>query len=492
MRSTRILLGGLVAVGLFAGCVIQQAKMPTSQIEYDRMARADRERFPPRTIFDYNLQRALNKDLSPAKRVDSLRVVTSLEVNAPELEYQLALVLGDPTAGPELRKVALEFLLGRDHPGLAEYVVKLLPRLKSHSSLRDRILDWLIKHPQPQVLAEIVKLWAAEPSVTGPNEPRFRRIVETMTNKYWDDALLDSINSPVFFARGSALELLASRAPLSLVRLRISRTEAKTDAFKAMQDVLKRFDYLPTTATELLQTAWVYTQRPGLLSDAGRLARGWEESSAYRFNIRDTHILSRLAKDPLRPSWRPSKLIGHLTRIFGASPHVRHTPSARGAVDDYTEDFAQQVDALTMTDLWNLYLLREMLGRERVQMALRITANRDRADKSGAWGGLIFYQNGQAEAMLYPFSPRGGQNDLIYSPGRRAVIDGRDALCRFNCHFEKADNTKRAGPGPEEIRDAMLRNYYGLIITSVNKEVFCAHYYNPDGLVVSMGTFRFR
>ena len=65
-------------------------------------------------------------------------------------------------------------------------------------------------------------------------------------------------------------------------------------------------------------------------------------------------------------------------------------------------------------------------------------------------------------------------------------------MCRFNCHFEKADNTKRAGPGPEEIRDAMLRNYYGLIITSVNEKVFCAHYYNPDGLVVSMGTFRFR
>jgi len=492
MRLKSSLPCGALLVLLLAGCAPQRSSIPTSISEYGRMGRTDRERFPRRTIVDYNLQRAMNPDISPLERVESLRLVLQLQPNDPQSEYQMATILGDPSSVPQLRKMALEYLLARDHPGLAEYVVRLLPQLKTDSPLRDRIIDWLIKHPQPSVLAEVVKLWAAEPSTTGPNEPRFRRMVETMTGKTWQQALLDAINTPEFFARGSAIEILTHREPPSSVRLWLSRMQPRTVAIQALQTFLERFDYVPQTASQLLHVAWLYGRHKDLLPDAARLARQWRDAYGYRFDVRDTHLLSRLQRDPLRVKLTREQLISHLSRVLSAAPHVRHTPSVKGAVDDYREGFDAQLPELSVVDLWNIYLIREMLGRARIQMALRITAERDREDRQGAWGGLIFYENGQAEAKLYPYSPQGGQNDLLYRPGRQAIVDGRDSMARFCCHFERVDNSLRAGPGPEEIRDAVKNNYYGLILTSVNRNVFCAHYYNPNGIVISLGTFPFR
>ena len=119
-------------------------------------------------------------------------------------------------------------------------------------------------------------------------------------------------------------------------------------------------------------------------------------------------------------------------------------------------------------------------------------AVRDRADRVGAWGGLVFYRNGQAEPILYPYSVRHGATDLRYVPDRRGIVHLRNALCRFNGHFEQLDNASRAGPDAEELRDARNRNFSGLILTSLPEQNVCAHYYTPQGVVVSLGKFRFR
>jgi hypothetical protein len=145
-----------------------------------------------------------------------------------------------------------------------------------------------------------------------------------------------------------------------------------------------------------------------------------------------------------------------------------------------------------MADLWNIYLLNEMLSRPRVQVSLRLMANGDMADRDSAWGGLVFYQNGQAEAILYPPDPRVKGDDLVYHPTRRLITDSRDSLCRFIGHFEKVDNADRVGPTGRELADAADGNYYGLVLTRTGADSFAAHYYNPQGVVVSLGKFPLR
>ena len=129
-----------------------------------------------------------------------------------------------------------------------------------------------------------------------------------------------------------------------------------------------------------------------------------------------------------------------------------------------------------------------MLLRPHEQSIFGWMATGDLNDKVSAWGGLVFYENGQAEASIY--HPEKG-SDLEYQPQPNLIKDVRDSLCRFVCHFEKVSSS-RVGPTAKELKDAKDSGYYGLVLTRVGANVFCAHYYNSTGLVISLGEFPLR
>ncbi|KKL26971.1 hypothetical protein LCGC14_2389890, partial [marine sediment metagenome] len=232
--------------------------------------------------------------------------------------------------------------------------------------------------------------------------------------------------------------------------------------------------------------------RRDMLSEAARLALNWSRNYKYQFNIRDFHLLSRLARDPLRSNLKRTQIVLEIGQALKTRKHVRRAPTTSTKPGAYDDNFWLQVDKLTMSDLWNLFLIDEMLSRPRVQVSLRLMADGDLDDTHSAWGGLVFYQNGQAEAILYPPDPEAGSNDMTYQATQRLITDERDSLCRFIGHFDKVQNKSRAGPSPEELADARAYNYCGLILTRVGKNSFCAHYYNPEGVVVSLGKFPLR
>jgi hypothetical protein len=396
-------------------------------------------------------------------------------------------VLGDPTSPAELKNAALEFLLKGDYPDLAGYIVQILPKMQARDPLRKQVLDWLTRHPEPAVLSEVVKLWAEDTNLGSADEQRYRDIVERISGKGWEEALLEGINTPSFFARGSALEVLSRRMPALSLRQRIMKLTPKTDAAYALQTFIRKFDYLPSSSPEFISTVSLYVSRRELLDDAGRMSQAWHDAYSYNFQVRDFHILSRLARDPLRTDMSRKQLVTAIASAIKTREHV-----AARQPGNATDNFWMHIESLSMCDLWNIYLLNEMLMRPRVQMALRIMAERDRSDRRGGWGGLVFYENGQAEAKLYPPVRQDGENDLVYTPSRKAILDSRDSLCRFWGHFEQVNNVSRAGPNPDELQHARMYAYYGLILTSINESSFCAHYFNPSGTVVSLGVFPFR
>ncbi len=132
---------------------------------------------------------------------------------------------------------------------------------------------------------------------------------------------------------------------------------------------------------------------------------------------------------------------------------MEHVPASPGAKSrPIKDDLDSNIEALSTADLYNLYLLQAMLARTRIQAALRVVGIKDREDARAAWGGLVFYKEGVADAVLYQSSTDVPDNALVYTPSAKAVTDGRDALCRFIAHFEKESNAPRAGPTPEESR----------------------------------------
>ncbi len=487
-QTVALLLGG-VCCALVGGCA--PSEPPDAHTAADAAAAADpMAGYPKRTVVLLNLQRVLDEELAPEQRAESMKLIAELGVDDPQVRNQLAGLLAREDCPPELRAKVLGFLLDSGGAELAPHVVAVLPSLTGEDPTREALLDWLTRHPQPEVLSAIVKLWAAQ-SPQDPEEPRYRQVVERMTDKSWDRALLEAINTRGFNARGSALSILANRLETPALRERIAALRPRTDAAKTLRLFSQRFGYVPPTGREFYAAVMLYKNELHRFEEAAQLADWWRKGGGYRFRIRDFHLLSRLATDPLRQAkLRREQLIAEIGRSVKSRRHVRREPSSAGADDDYVDQFWLQTDRLDLADLWNLHLIDRMLQRKRMRLALEVMAERDRADRDHAWGGLVFYRRGQAEAILY--QPEEGVGDeQYYIPSKRALTDQLDAMARFSAHFEKVQNASRAGPDARELNAAKAGNFYALLLTRVGRKEYAAHYYTPEGIVVSLGVYPF-
>ena len=485
-----LVIAAAVAV---VGCEAHQISLPPVTVEqYEKTLSDSSADYPPRTVVLHNLRRVLDPKLSEADRVSSLNLVRRLDQDDPDVRSQLTGILADEANGESLRLAVLEMLLGKDDATLSGYAVRILPGLKADSPMREKILAWLGRNPAPGVLAETVRLWAQEKSPTGLEEPNFRQTVERISGKSWDQALLDAVNTPNFPAAEQAIELLIARVPQDRLRAQVGAMQAPTDVVLSLQVLIRRFDYFPMSRPAILGSMALGKTPPAQLEDASLLAADWRQNYGYLFDVRDFHLLNELARDPMRKNLRRTQLILELARSFIKRPHVPRKILRASGPYDFSDQLSKHVDSLSMADLWNLLIVNEMLSRSQVQMALKRMADLDLADTRIVWGGLIFYESGQAEARLYPADTSAGADDLTYRPSAQLLKDGRASLCRFFGHFEKVNNAGRAGPTSDELRRAAEENACGLVLTRVSAESFCAHYFNPRGLVISLGTLPLR
>lgn len=479
-----------------AGCENLPSR-PPENLPQLRLQQTFREQtFTREAIALHNLRRALSDDVPVAERLESLRVVEEIDAPAAETYPAMAHALGNSDMPAPVRKAVVAFLAGKNYAGLGPYMAEALRQAKDPKQ-REAIFRWMQEHPSPDVLVEIVRLWAAEQPLKTDQELRFRQMVQRITGKRWDRALLDGLNSQDFNARGSAIEILAARTlPEGTLAGRILALTPRTHAVWAMRLFAEKLGYVPKTRGELLATVTMYRRHAAQLTQVAKLAGKWRGEHEYRFNIRDFHLLNALASDPLRnANMSRTHLTVEIARAIAgrrkqapgglgiAGPDRRAVFRRRRLVD-----FAQ-VESLSMADLWNLYLIDQMLRRPRVHRTLEVTAARDRNDSTTQWGGLIAYEYGQAEAKLY--WPQDKRGDEKYVPSQRMLDDSTDALAYFVGHFSKTDTAPAsAGPTDEELSFAKAHNLYAVVITSVAPATFNAAYCNANGIVVDLGDYR--
>ena len=117
----------------------------------------------------------------------------------------------------------------------------------------------------------------------------------------------------------------------------------------------EHFGYMPRTGRELLSEVVACQNGPDRLYPATVLAFGWQRQYGYRFNPRDIHLLSRLANDPARKESTRQKLTQSLLASVRGRRLVRPAGAAY-ATPGKVASLESQVDALSMSDLWTLYL----------------------------------------------------------------------------------------------------------------------------------------
>ena len=456
-----------------ACCAIaEDQSMPVTVDEYE----ANASGFPTQTIRLFNMRRVLDESLSTEQRRESLKLAMHLVGNDPEGVKSMLTLLAQTDLRTELTPEGLDVLLKSDQPNTAPYVLRALSVLPP-GHLRDAVFDWLARNARADITESIIKAWAIEP-VNGPDEEQYRRVISRATGLNWPEALLEGINAPSFFARGSSMSLLAGRFDVEKLDEILENIEPRTEAMAALQAAVRQVKYVPSNGSELLSTVMVYRSRGGTLEAATELNELWRTEYGYRFNIRDFHLLSHIT-DGFRRMLTRDELEGILGRQTSGRLHV---PASSGVIDS----FASQVDLLSVADLWNIYLIDHMVRRPKVVGALRVLA-RNPAEERTTVGGLVVYKNGRAEPILYEPARR-MRGDEFY-PTQRLLDDSRDSMCRFVIRFGDDFEGVTIGPGLEDLSSAARGNFYGLVLTLAGDSELCAHYYNPHGIVISLGRF---
>ena len=486
-------LGAIGAGACLSGCGATPDRPPESLEQYRQQQLVNPAAFTPRTVVLHNLRRVLDVGLPEAQRLASLELMETLDVPDAEAAPALAQVLADAEAPQALRQRVLAYLVTHRYAGLAEHVAEALPEAKD-AGTRLSILKWLQENPTPKVLTDVVKLWAAQPDPPEEEEAAYRQVVREITGRRWDAALLEALNTPDFNARGSTMEILASRMPMEILRNQILALEANTDAVRSLQTFADLFGYVPRTRRELLATVVTSTERDQGLLDAVKLANTWKGKHGYTFNIRDLHLIRELAADPLRNTGlsRP-QLVLEISQTIAAR---RKGAAARGPAEDNKAafrrgrlvDFDGQAQSLSVADLWRLLLIDEMFSRPRVCAAFAVTAQQDRADRNTQSGGLVTYQQGAAEAKQYPPAARRG--DDRYVPSLQMLHESLNAIGFFVGHFSKTqDDPAGVGPTAEELEFAKAQNVCGIVVTTVSGAKYNVAYFTPEGIVIDLGDF---
>jgi hypothetical protein len=487
-----ILLTCLVVL-LGYGCVEPILAPPHDVAGFTEKQQNHPQQYASSTVMLYNIQRVLDPDLPAERRVASLELISSLVGPNGKLPVEISSVLTQDDCPPALKKLITDRGVGvaavtNHNPttvisNASEDDLKLaLSQLAEAPAgpKRTATLRWLIEHPRREVLPNLVKLWASE-ALDSSDEQLFRQAVTKLGAGQWPDVLLNSLNARKFAARGSALAVLSGRSSEIDLLNRIKRLTPNTVSVQAMQAFARKFGYIPAHGGELLACVILNSSSEKALDAPSRLAKQWGAKYGYKFNIRDFHLLKHLAADPLRNKIGRNELVKQIVAKLGPRKHVARTGLP----------FSKQAVNMTMSDLWNVLLLDEMLRRPRVSLALKILADRLRAGLSSPRSGLVFYEGGKASAKLYPQTIDSTRGDRDHLPEREFQRAGFDALCHLHTRFEKVFNGDVASASKRELAASQQANFYGLVVSSIDSGTFSAFYYNPKGSVVSLGLFAF-
>lgn len=170
---------------------------------------------------------------------------------------------------------------------------------------------------------------------------------------------------------------------------------------------------------------------------------------------------------------------------------------SRERLDDWADD-------LRWADLLAVLVVDEALREGGVAHDLLRHADLDRGDTGTEYGGIV-----EAIDTVPPGSPglagrsvdTGGFRAVLYPPRTRDRIDDRRfiasfdmirqsdrALAHYHMHAQTVNNSAFAGPSRGDLVTARTSGRTSLVFTSIGSGRLNADYYQPNGVVIDLGT----
>jgi len=304
----------------------------------------------------------------------------------------------------------------------------------------------------------------------------------------------DSISSEItpFQVRMAAMNCLISRTDKQQVKNFLADLSCDSDDYflKQIQFWIKQMDYLPHRIMHFWVGVWQCQKiEPSRYSGIRKRRDMLARREQYIFDGADTYLL--LEENELLLNLTGSQLKSNIQQKLNSLRHLKRPASYPNAQDDYREDFVDQCNLLSYTDLLRIWLLLDDLATRATHRHLGDLLARDRQAELTEIGGLLYLQSDKIQWRVYPPGRLGGDNQYIES--QSLLMDSAFCLARWHCHVDTWRTVEIAGPGIDDVHYAKYVNSPIVIVTLLDDRqheiIYNIDYLNPQGVVIDLGVY---
>jgi len=317
--------------------------------------------------------------------------------------------------------------------------------------------------------------------------------------------------------RGELWELLGRLDRDASVRARLLSNEPGVDLPVDARPVLaclrrgvRDLGVVPDTAAEL---AWLER----LCDSSDTNASWWAEVSSVvdsvplgrRLGVGLRHLEPMRWAAAHRPRWLQATRDELLLELRGSLAERRHEyrtaqmgPASRARSRERLEDWE---DRLRWGDVLALLVVDASLGEPALFGQVFRFVELDRGDEGTEYGGIIEAldtvapgspgligldpSGGAFRAVLFPPRSRDRGNDEVFVASFDMIRQSDRALLHFHQQVQRVNNDRFAGPSEGDLAYARRSGRTCLVFTSVGDDELNVDVYQPNGVVVDLGTF---
>lgn len=176
------------------------------------------------------------------------------------------------------------------------------------------------------------------------------------------------------------------------------------------------------------------------------------------------------------------------TYLTNQSHHVQAS-NFDGFAGNSRQSLAEHQEQLTWGDLAAMLIAVRAIQVPEVVAHVFNYAERDRADKTTEYGGIISLDSRDRFAIR-EFIPVIRQHDQRFEAPQKMLDVAYTSIFHFHLHAQNHRNSAYAGPGYGDINYANNTRANCLVFTFMNPNTMNVDYYRHDGLVIDLGEIK--
>lgn len=432
-------------------------------------------------------------NLSPRRHFGAMQELDS-NLDNPDYLKLLQGIIFRPGYTQDVREDAFDRLYDHDREGLDRTIRQHLPRLSARGWHR-RLCELIAEREMIELTPALVSSWA---NVIGFVDDMDRPEYEALAALYGPDDVVNAVFAVMVEANKPYQTVLRSRCWQLLNRLgqRDRLMDMLVDQPVPADDVMLmdlraaaiELRILPRTKEEVL---WVRRLRQpeyaGFWAQAAAVIKDLPEDRWSELELRDLPILVAASiHDPWLLNADNAEIYDRV-EAYTASALLHIDPDRfTGFPGSYPQRLQEQRKVLNWGDLSALLLAVQAVQVPEVVVHLFDYADRDHADETCEYGGIIRLDP-KARYEVLEFPPRFRRRDNEFIASQEMLDAGYTALFQFHFHVQRYRNDRYAAPGIGDLHYADNTRANCLVFTFINRDVLNVDFYRYDRVIVDLG-----